>query len=82
VELRNSNPQAAFEWFEKSIRAAKASGVENTLAACYYEYGMALIRTATNPRLAKKLLKRSAAIYRGVGNLIRARAAEYVMSSA
>lgn len=68
IELRSSNPAAAFEWFEKSIRAAEGSGVEDTLAACCYEYGMALIETATNPRLGAKLLKKASKIYRSLGN--------------
>ncbi len=76
TEFRNSNVHKGFEWFEKSVRTAKASGVEDTFAACCYEYGMALIKSTTDPRLAKKLLKKSSAIYRDIGNLARARAIE------
>ena len=76
IEMRNSNYERAFDWFEKSVRAAKASGVDNTFAACCYEYGMALIKTMTNPRLAKKLLKRSSSVYRDLGNTKRAQTIE------
>lgn len=76
VEFRNSNIDVAADWFERSIRAADASGVEDTLAACCYEYGMALLKTAANPKLAVKLLKKSSKIYRNIGNIEKARAAE------
>jgi tetratricopeptide (TPR) repeat protein len=73
IELRNKNLRTAFDWFEKSVRAAKASGVEDTFAACCYEYGMGLISTFTNPRLAKKLLKKSSSVYMNIGNPERSR---------
>ena len=76
VEFRNSNLQTGFEWFEKSVRAARTSGVEDTFAACCYEYGMALIKSATDLKLAKKLLKRSSTVYRDLGNLARAKVVE------
>jgi tetratricopeptide (TPR) repeat protein len=76
IELRNENLQAAFDWFEKSVRAAKNSGVEDTFAACCYEYGMGLISTLTNLRLAKKLLKKSSSVYMSIGNPERSRAVD------
>ena len=76
VELRNKNLQRAFDWFEKSVRAARSSGVEDTFAACCYEYGMGLISTLTNPRLARKLLKKSSSVYMNIGNPERARAVD------
>ncbi len=82
VEFRNSNLDKAVEWFEKSVRAADASGVEDTLAACCYEYGMALTKAMLNPRLAAKLLKKSSRIYRAIGNIERARAAESRLAAA
>jgi len=76
VEFHNSNLQTGFEWFEKSVRAARTSGVEDTFAACCYEYGMALIKSAADLKLAKKLLKRSSTVYRDLGNLTRAKVVE------
>ncbi len=76
IELRNKNLRTAFDWFEKSVRSARASGVEDTVAACCYDYGMALITTLTDIRLAKKLLKKSSSIYRDVGQMERARAVD------
>lgn len=76
TEFRNSNIHKGIEWFEKSVRTAKASGVEDTFAACCYEYGMALIKSTTNPKLAKKLLKKSSTVYSDIGNQARARAIE------
>jgi tetratricopeptide (TPR) repeat protein len=73
IEMRSSRPDVAFDWFEKSVRAAKASGVEDTLAACCYDYGMSLIAAATDMRLAKKLLKKSASLFRDMGYSDRAR---------
>jgi tetratricopeptide (TPR) repeat protein len=80
LEFHNSNLQKGFEWFEKSVRSAKTSGVEDTYAACCYEYGMALIKTATDPRLARKLLKRSSTVYRNIGNLTLANKAEATLA--
>ncbi len=68
IELRSSNHEKGFEWFEKSVRAAKASGVQDTLAACCYEYGTGLIAQLTNPRLAKKLLLKAHSAYEDIGN--------------
>ena len=82
IEMRNSNCEKAFEWFEKGVRAAKASGVDNTFAACCYEYGMALIKTMVNPKLAKKLLKRSSSVYRELGNATRAQKIEAHLAAA
>ena len=76
IELRNSKLDIAFDWFEKSVRAAEASGVEETMASCCCEYGIGLIESLTNPRLAKKLLKKSSSVYRGIGNFAKARAVE------
>lgn len=81
LEFRNSNLHGAFEWFEKSVRAAKASGVEDTFAACCVEYGMALIKSATDIKLAKKLLKKSSSVYREIGNAARARIIESRLAS-
>lgn len=72
IEMRGANLEEGFKWFEKSVRAAKSSGVEDTLAACCYEYGMALIASLTNLRLARKLLSRSSEAYREIGNLEQA----------
>jgi len=76
IELRNLKLDTAFDWFEKSVRAAEASGVEETMASCCYEYGIGLIETLANPRLAKKLLKKSSSMYQGIGNFAKARAVE------
>jgi tetratricopeptide (TPR) repeat protein len=76
IELRNYNHSAAFDWFEKSVRAAEASGVEDTMAVCCYEYGMGLISALTNLRLARKLIKKASSVYRAIGNTEKARAAE------
>jgi len=54
--------------------------VEDTYAACCYEYGMALIKSATDPRLARKLLKRSSTVYRNIGNLKLANKAEATLA--
>jgi len=82
IEMRNGKFDAAFEWFERSVRAAEASGVEDTMAACCYEYGMGLINAVTDVRLAKRLLKRSASIFRGIGNIDKARSIEKKMAAA
>jgi tetratricopeptide (TPR) repeat protein len=82
IELRNSRYDLAFEWFEKSVRAAEASGVEDTFAACCNEYGMGLIKAATDLRLAKKLLKKAASLYRNMGDIERARTVETKLSLA
>lgn len=82
VELAGSNHEAAFNWFEKSIRAAKASGVEDTFAACCCEYGMALIHSVTDVKLAKKLLKKAAMVYRDIGNIERAKIVETRLAAA
>jgi tetratricopeptide (TPR) repeat protein len=81
IELRNSKFESAFDWFEKSVRAAKASGVEDTIAECYHEYGMSLIKTVTDMRLGRKLLKRSADMYRNMGNFDRAKSIENSVAS-
>jgi tetratricopeptide (TPR) repeat protein len=81
LEFRNSNLNKAFEWFEKSVRSARASGVEDTFAACCVEYGMALIKSATDLKLARKLLKKSSSIYREIGNASRARAIEHELAA-
>jgi tetratricopeptide (TPR) repeat protein len=80
VEMRSLRPETAFDWFERSVRAAKASGVEDTLAACCYEYGMSLIHAATDIRLAKKLLKRSASLFRNMGNADKAKYIESALA--
>jgi len=76
IELQNKNLQAAFDWFEKSVRLARASGVEDTVASCCYDYGMALISTLTDLRLARKLMKKSSSIYKDLGRMERARAVD------
>lgn len=82
IEFRHENREMAFQWFDKSVRTASASGVEDTYAACCYEYGLALIRSMTDVKLAKKLLTRSAKTYRTIGNPLRAREAELALTSA
>ncbi len=74
IEFRNNG--GGFDWFEKSLRAAESSGVEETFAACCCEYGSALIKSAANLRLAKKLLRKSSSIYASIGNPQMARAVE------
>jgi len=76
IESKNSNMEKAEPWFEKSVRTAKASGVEDTYAACCYEYGMALIRSTVKLGLAKKLMKRAASTYRDIGNMDYAKRVE------
>ena len=76
IEFRCHHTEKAYDWFEKSIRAAKASSVEDTYAACCYEYGTALILSMANLKLAKRLLKKSSAAYRHIGNVERARVIE------
>jgi len=82
IETRNQRYDNAFEWFEKSVRAAEASGVEDTVAACCYEYGMSLINAVTDLRLAKRLLKRAASIFRDIGNSSKARSIEARLAAA
>lgn len=81
IELRNSRVHEAFGWYEKSVRAAKGSGVEDTFAACCYDYGIGLIESMTDLRLAKKLLKRSCSVYRNIGNTQMAYNAEARLSA-
>jgi len=81
VEMMRSDLQAASEWFEKSVRTAEASGVEDTIAACCFEYGIALLGSMTNPKLAKKLLKRASSTYKNIGNLELARRVEARLSA-
>ena len=76
IEMRNSNIDKGFEWLEKSVRLAKSSGVEDTFAACCFEYGMALIHSSANLKLATKLLKRASSLYRGIGNVAQAKRVE------
>ncbi|MCU0852810.1 MAG: tetratricopeptide repeat protein [Thermoplasmata archaeon] len=76
IEARNGHFDEAFALFEKSVRSAKASGVEDTLAACCYEYGTTLIKATVKLHLASKLLKKASAIYRSIGNTQKAREAE------
>lgn len=68
IDSARSDHAKAREWFEKSIREAKASRVEDTLAACCFEYGLALLRSASNPRLARKLLEKCSEMYEKLGN--------------
>lgn len=82
IECRNRRDEVGFQWFEKGVRAAKASGVEDTMAVCCYEYGMALIKSTLNLSLARKLLKRAATIYRSLGNTEKARSAEATLAAA
>lgn len=82
IEMRNQRYETAFDWYEKSVRVADASGVEDTMAACCYEYGTSLISAVTDIRLAKKLLKRSASIFRGIGNIDKARSIEARLTAA
>jgi hypothetical protein len=63
------------------VRAAKGSGVEDTFAACCYDYGIGLIESMTDLRLAKKLLKRSCSVYRNIGNTQMAYNAEARLSA-
>jgi len=82
IEFRSSNIDKASEWFEKSIRTAMSSGVEDTLASCYYEYGMALIEAAVDLRLARKLLKKASSLFSNLGNLQRASLVEKKLTAA
>jgi tetratricopeptide (TPR) repeat protein len=82
IEFRNSNFDKASEWFEKSIRTAIGSGVEDTLASCYYEYGMALIEASVDMRLAKKMLKKASSLFKDLGNLQRASLVEKRLTTA
>lgn len=82
IEFRNGKIDQAFKWFDKSVRMAKSSGVEDTYAACCYEYGLALIKGLTNPTLAKQLLARAVSTYRNIGNQQLARIAEAKLSLA
>ena len=41
---------------------------------------MALIRSAIDPKLAKKLLKKSSVAYRGIGNVALAKKAEATLA--
>ncbi len=76
VEFRSGHTDKACEWFEKSIRTAMGSGVKNTLATCYYEYGMTLIEATVEMRLAKKMLRKASSLFRDLGNMDRAHAVE------
>ena len=76
IEMRNGRYDSAFDWFEKSVRIAEASGVEDTMAACCFEYGMSLIKSMMDFKLAKKLLKKAASIFRSMGNIDKARSIE------
>jgi tetratricopeptide (TPR) repeat protein len=80
IEFRKGSLEQGFEWFEKSVRAAKVSGVRDTMAACCYEYGMCLIKSTLNPRLAKKLLVRASSIYGDIGNAKRSREIDGVLT--
>jgi tetratricopeptide (TPR) repeat protein len=82
IEFRNSNIDKASEWFEKSIRTAMRSGVEDTLATCYYEYGMALIEATVQLRLARKMLKKASSLFRDLGDLEHATRADKKLSTA
>jgi len=82
IEMRSGKYDTAFDWFEKSVRIAEASGVEDTMAACCYEYGMGLITAVTDIRFAKKLLKKSASLFRSIGNVDRARYIEKRLAAA
>ncbi|MGQ9587782.1 MAG: tetratricopeptide repeat protein [Thermoplasmata archaeon] len=73
LEFRSGNHNKAFEWFERSVRAAKTSGVKDTLAACCYEFGTALIKSSVDLTLAKRLMKDAAAVYAEIGNIERAK---------
>ena len=81
LEFKSSNRERAFEWFEKSVRTAKASSVEDTFAACCYEYGVFLIKCTTDLKLARKLLRRSSSAWKTIGNTARARAADSAIAS-
>lgn len=76
IEFRSSRHDVGSEWFEKSVRAAKASGVEDTLAACCYEYGINLMKATLNLNMAERLVKKASQLYKKLGNLERARAIE------
>ncbi len=82
IEFRCLDLEKAFAWFEKGIRAAMASGVEETLASCYYEYGMALVESTANLRLAKKLLNKASTLFRNLGNMETASRAEKLLAAA
>jgi len=82
IEFRGSNLDKASEWFEKSIRTAMTSGVKDTLASCYFEYGMALIEATIDLRLARKMLKKASSLFRDLGDLEHASLADKKLSSA
>jgi tetratricopeptide (TPR) repeat protein len=82
IEFRSSNYENGAEWFEKSLRSAKASEVKDTMAACLYEFGMSLIRASRDVKFAKKMLKRSSVIYADIGNTKRAREIDLRFSAA
>jgi tetratricopeptide (TPR) repeat protein len=82
IEMRNLRHEAAFGWFEKGIRAAEGSGVEDTLAACYYEYGSSLIAAMTDLRLAKRLMKKAASLFKDIGNTDKAMLIEKKLATA
>jgi tetratricopeptide (TPR) repeat protein len=81
IEQTRGNKDAAFDWFERSVRTAKESGVEDTLAACCYEFGMALIISTTKITLARKLLKRASSIYASLGDAAKARSIDSRLAS-
>jgi hypothetical protein len=58
------------------------SGVEETLASCYYEYGMALIEATVDLRLARKLLKKASSLFGDLGNLQRTSLIEKKLAAA
>jgi|GEM_PF-1698793 len=81
IEFRHGNLDKASQWFEKSVRTASTSGVEDTYAACCYEYGLSMIKSFVNVKLAKKLLTKSSSTYRRIGNPVLARRAELALAS-
>jgi tetratricopeptide (TPR) repeat protein len=82
IEAIRSDHGKAREWFERSIREAKSSRVEDTLAACCYEYGLVLVKSASDMKLAKKLLARCSEIYRNLGNVHMAKVSDAALAGA
>ena len=82
IEAIRSDRRKAQEWFERSIREATASGVEDTIAACCYEYGLVLVKSASDLKLAKRLLAKCSEIYRNLGNVHMTKASDAALASA
>jgi len=72
IEFKDGHTEHGMAWFERSIRASKASGVQDTIAACCYDYGMCLVESMADLRLAKRMLRIASEAYGRLGNTERA----------